>query len=207
MRCRPRGDAHCTERRRGSARTASSAIFFSGRGGFFYAALHQAAVFEHRVAVHLFLLAALHPAGLHAKLREIGRGLRERGEWNAELRLETVLEQAFAVVLAVVLRIGIPHHQPAQALAEVLEAPDAGDANHGGEQARLRWIRRDQASYLNDSASRARNCVILPSSIFTSSLLISAMRRSRSDFEATFTALRAASSHDWVLVPITSVTR
>src|SRR5712664_799586 len=207
MRCRPRGDTHCTERRRGSAGRLSSAIFFAGCGGLFYAALHQAAVFEHRVAVHLFVLAALHPAGLHAKLREISRGLRERGERNAQLRLEAVLEQAFAVVLAVVIPIGIPHHQPAQALAEVLQAPDAGDANHGGEQGRHRSVRRGQASYLNDSASRARNCVILPSSIFTSSLLISAMRRSRSDFEATFTALRAASSQELVLVPITSVTR
>src|SRR5712671_612032 len=207
MRCRPRGDRHCTERRRGSASALSSAIFFRSLGAFFYGPLDQAAVFQHCVAAHLLVLTALHPAGLDPKLGEISRGLRERGKWNAELRLEAVLEQAFAVVLAVVLRIGIPHHQPAQALAEVREAPDTGNANHGGEQGRFRWARRNQASYLNDSASRARNCVILPSSIFTSSLLISAMRRSRSDFDATFTALRAASSQELVLVPITSVTR
>ena len=49
--------------------------------------------------------------------------------------------------------------------------------------------------------------MILPSSTLTSSLVTSAMRRSRSDFDAVFTAFLAASSHELVLVPMTSVTR
>src|SRR5258706_16289721 len=70
----------------------------------------------------------------------------------------------------------------------------------------IKW-RRNQAPYLNDKDKRARNCVILPLSTLTSSLFTSAMRRSRSDFDAVLTALRAAASHDSELVPMTSVTR
>jgi hypothetical protein len=46
----------------------------------------------------------------------------------------------------------------------------------------------------------------LPSSILTSIFTTSAMRRSRNVPAAVCTALFAASSHDWALVPITSVT-
>ena len=41
---------------------------------------------------------------------------------------------------------------------------------------------------MNDSDRRVRNCVTLPFSTLTSSLVTSAMRRSRSDFDAVFTA-------------------
>ena len=41
----------------------------------------------------------------------------------------------FAVVLGIVLGVGVAHHQPAQALAEVREPPGAGDAHDRGEQA------------------------------------------------------------------------
>jgi hypothetical protein len=37
------------------------------------------------------------------------------------------------VVLGVALRILVAHHQPAQALAKVVEAPCAGDAHDCGE--------------------------------------------------------------------------
>src|SRR5207237_8236928 len=52
-----------------------------------------------------------------------------------------------------------------------------------------------------------RYATTLPSSIFTSSFDTSAIRRSRNDLLAVATALDAASSHDCVLVPITSITR
>src|SRR5215470_1957505 len=64
-----------------------------------------------------------------------------------------------------------------------------------------------QASYLNESWTRARNATALPPSTFMSSLETSAMRRSRSDLLAVWTAFFAASSHDVWLVPITSMTR
>lgn len=78
---------------------------------------------------------------------------------------------------------------------------------------RAKAARRDrpamcvQASYLNDSETRARKATTLPSSIFMSSFSISATRKSRSELAAVSTALRAASSHDFVLVPMISVTR
>src|SRR5262245_15793719 len=49
-----------------------------------------------------------------------------------------------------------------------------------------------QASYLKDSETRARYATTLPPSTFMSSLLTSAMRKSRSDFAAVSTALLAA---------------
>src|SRR5881392_3559566 len=46
-----------------------------------------------------------------------------------------------------------------------------------------------------------------PSSMFRSCSTTSATRRSRRDLRAVFTAVTAASSQDWVLVPMTSMTR
>src|SRR5215831_1169701 len=66
---------------------------------------------------------------------------------------------------------------------------------------------RDQASYLNESWTRARNATALPPSTFMSSLDTSAMRRSRSDLLAVVTAFLTASSHEVALVPMTSMTR
>ena len=68
------------------------------------------------------------------------------------------------------------------------------------------WRKARQDSYLNESCIRARYAT-LPPSIFMSSFVTSAMRRSRSDLLATPTARFAASSHDVGLVPITSMTR
>ena len=96
--------------------------------------------------------------------------------------------------------IGITYQQFAHASAKSLEALGA---------TRTRAIAVEplqpdyQAPYLNDSDRRVRNCVTLPSSILTSNLVTSAMRRSRRDFDAVFTALRAASSQDCELMPIT----
>src|SRR5712671_3418891 len=197
---------HWTERRLGSGTSAVSDIFLAGLLLDF--PLDELSGLDYRAAVDHVLVPALDPLGLDAQLGEIGRSLDERRKGNSQLRLEAVFEHPFAVVLAVFLRVDVAHHQPAQALAEILEPPGAGDAHDRGEHAPLCSCgeARDQASYLNDSARRARNCTTFPSSIFTSSLLISAMRRSRSDFEATLTALRAASSHEFALVPMTSVT-
>src|SRR5262249_53572453 len=61
-----------------------------------------------------------------------------------------------------------------------------------------------QLSYLKDNATRARYACTLPSSTFMSNFTISAMRRSRSVPAAVSTAFFAASSQDFVLVPITS---
>jgi hypothetical protein len=61
-----------------------------------------------------------------------------------------------------------------------------------------------QLSYLKDNATRARYARTLPSSTFMSNFTISAMRRSRSVPAAVSTAFFAASSQDFVLVPITS---
>src|SRR5437762_11630168 len=63
-----------------------------------------------------------------------------------------------------------------------------------------------QLSYLKESCKRVRYSSTLPPSILTSIFTTSAMRRSRSVPEAVSTALFAASSQDFALVPITSVT-
>ena len=62
-------------------------------------------------------------------------------------------------------------------------------------------------SNLNEIARRTRKFTTPPSPIVTSWRTTSAIRRSRTDFAAVSTALRAAASHDSVLTPITSVTR
>src|SRR5437762_14215539 len=67
-------------------------------------------------------------------------------------------------------------------------------------------VRPDQPSYLKDSCNRVRYSVTLPSSIFTSIFTTSAIRKSRSVPAAVCTAVFAASSQDWALVPMTSVT-
>jgi hypothetical protein len=64
-----------------------------------------------------------------------------------------------------------------------------------------------QSSYLKDRLSRTRKALIRPSSIVTSCLTTSASRRSRKELAAVSTAVRAASSQDSWLVPMTSVTR
>src|SRR3954467_3739986 len=61
-------------------------------------------------------------------------------------------------------------------------------------------------SYLNDTFSLVRNSSTLPSLSCTSCTVTSAMRRSRSDSAARSTAVRAAFSHDSLLVPISSMT-
>src|SRR5581483_10769027 len=111
-RCRPFGERQATERRRGPA---------CGSG----AALDKAAALDHRAPGDAVAL----PVRFDAQLGKIRRRLRERREGNAELRLEAVLEPALGVVLGVVLGVELAHHEPAQALAEVREAPDAGDAH------------------------------------------------------------------------------
>src|SRR5467141_2977114 len=63
-----------------------------------------------------------------------------------------------------------------------------------------------QLSYLKDSITRARYACTLPSSTFMSNFTTSATRRSRSVLAAVSTAFLAASSQDFVLVPITSTT-
>src|SRR6266513_715823 len=62
-------------------------------------------------------------------------------------------------------------------------------------------------SYLKDNCTRARYAVTLPFSTFRSVFTTSATRRSRSVRAAVSTAFLAASSQDFVLVPMTSVTR
>src|SRR5439155_16353738 len=62
-------------------------------------------------------------------------------------------------------------------------------------------------SYLNEMSRRTRKLLMLPFSIVTSSRTTSATRRSRTDFAAVSTALRAAASHDSLLTPMTWVTR
>src|SRR3954471_10003331 len=115
MRCSPRGEMHCTERRRGSASVPSSAIVLLRQGTLLDVALDELAGLERREAADLLMLGGLRPARLHAQLGKIGRGLRESRKRNTELRLEAVFERSFAVVLGVVLGIGVAHHQPAQA--------------------------------------------------------------------------------------------
>jgi hypothetical protein len=70
-----------------------------------------------------------------------------------------------------------------------------------------RGAKESQASYLNESETFARYATTLPPSIFKSSLLTSATRRSRSDAAAVSTAVLAASSQEVALVPMISVTR
>src|SRR5712672_329804 len=66
---------------------------------------------------------------------------------------------------------------------------------------------RSQLPYLKDRRTRARYAFTLPFSTFRSVFTTSATRRSRSVRAAVSTAFFAASSQDFVLVPITSVTR
>src|SRR5206468_6383287 len=61
-------------------------------------------------------------------------------------------------------------------------------------------------SYLKDNCTQARYAVTLPFSTFRSVFTTSATRKSRSVRAAVSTAFRAASSQDFVLVPIISVT-
>ena len=70
------------------------------------------------------------------------------------------------------------------------------------------WLTAEpiQPSYLKDSKTRVRYSLILPFSTFMSILTTSAMRKSRTVLAAVSTALPAASSHDCVLVPMTSMT-
>src|SRR3954452_10895821 len=56
-------------------------------------------------------------------------------------------------------------------------------------------------------ARRTRKWTTPPSATVTSWRTTSAIRRSRTDFAAVSTALRAAAAHDSLLTPITSVTR
>jgi hypothetical protein len=60
---------------------------------------------------------------------------------------------------------------------------------------------------LNDSATRARNAVMPPSSTTTSRRSTSTTRISRKVPDAVSTALRVASSHEVGLVPTSSVIR
>src|SRR5438105_5342961 len=64
-----------------------------------------------------------------------------------------------------------------------------------------------QASYLNESDTRARYATTLPSSTFMSSCETSATRSSRSVLAAVSTADLAACSQDTGLVPMISVMR
>src|SRR5258708_36546964 len=61
-------------------------------------------------------------------------------------------------------------------------------------------------AYLKDNCTRARYAVTLPFSTFRSVFTTSATRKSRSVRAAVSTAFLAASSQDFVLVPIISVT-
>src|SRR6266446_4527216 len=76
----------------------------------------------------------------------------------------------------------------------------------------LRRLQSKQASllthpsYLKDNCTRARYAVTLPFSTFRSVFTTSATRKSRSVRAAVSTAILAASSQDFVLVPIISVT-
>src|SRR6266571_7567785 len=66
--------------------------------------------------------------------------------------------------------------------------------------------RASQLPYLKDNSTRVRYAFTLPCSTFKSCFTTSAIRRSRSVPDAVSTAFFAASSHDFVLVPITSTT-
>src|SRR5947207_5414666 len=85
--------------------------------------------------------------------------------------------------------------------------PDpVGDRSVLNEPLEVQACSEFQLSYLKDSITRARYACTLPSSTFMSSFTISATRRSRSVLAAVSTAFFAASSQDFVLVPITSTT-
>src|SRR3954470_4707937 len=131
---------HWTERRLGSGTTPVSDILLAGLLLDF--PLDELSVLYHRTAVDHVLVPALHPTRLDAQLGEVGRCLDECGKGNSELRLEAVLERACAMVLAVLLGVDVAHHQPAQALAEILEPPGAGDAHDRGEHALLVPLRQ-----------------------------------------------------------------
>src|SRR5690606_22599225 len=64
----------------------------------------------------------------------------------------------------------------------------------------------DSDSYLNDSFTLARYVWTLPSCSAMSGWTISAIRRSRSDFAACWTAAAAAFSQDSLLEPTSSIT-
>src|SRR5258706_14322678 len=72
MRCRPRGEMHCTERRRGCG-TISSAILLVD------IALDELAGLDHGAPGNLVVV----PRGFDAQLGEVGRGLHEDREGNA----------------------------------------------------------------------------------------------------------------------------
>src|SRR5262249_41828512 len=75
-----------------------------------------------------------------------------------------------------------------------------------GHRGRLAQREDYSASYLNETLTLARYWTGLPSSIWMSSLSTSAMRRSRREPAARWTAADAAFSHDSVLVPTSSMT-
>src|ERR1700736_2714092 len=77
----------------------------------------------------------------------------------------------------------------------------------GAHRARSDGLVYSGSSYLKDSRSLVLNTPPPPSSTCRSCSTTSATRRSRSDLRAVFTAVTAASSQDWVLVPMTSMTR
>src|SRR4029078_1199774 len=93
------------------------------------ALFYEAAVLDDRAAAH----AAVLPFGLDAQLRELIGGRDERREGNAEPGLEPIFEHAFRVMLGVRLGIAVPHHQPADVLAKVVEPPGAGHAHDSRE--------------------------------------------------------------------------
>src|SRR6185503_10573943 len=98
--------------------------------------LEKLAALDHGAAA----LAVALPLGLDAQLGKIRRRRGECRERDAALRREPVLERTAAVMLGVVLRVLVAHHQPAQALAKVFEAARASDAHDCGEQARLALV-------------------------------------------------------------------
>src|SRR5204863_7627025 len=67
-------------------------------------------------------------------------------------------------------------------------------------------IGQSDPSYLNETRSLVRNVTAPPSPTSRSCCTTSATRRSRTDSPARFTAIVAASSHDWLLVPMISMT-
>src|SRR5262245_10932906 len=97
-------------------------------------------------------------------------------------------------------RIGEQQLDPAAHVALIAERRIVGDAEPED-------LSHHRPSYLKESWTRVRKATTFPPSTLMSILATSAMRRSRSDLEAVSTALRAASSQDVVLVPMTSITR
>src|SRR4029078_11978490 len=86
-------------------------------------------------------------------------------------------------------------------LSGLLRPP--GASNHGGMTATRRYA---PPSYLNEPFTLARYADTWPFSSVTSSSETSAMRRSRSDCDASATAAATACSHPSVLVPTSSMT-